>query len=86
MVAFDDQHEDLALVEVSGVRRHVNIGILERGALAEGDWVLVHVGFAMSKMDEASAQRALQFLTELGRAWDEELAAFRSSEVDECGS
>ena len=74
LLEFDDEHEDLALVEVSGVRRRVNIGILERAALAEGDWVLVHVGFAMSKMDEASAQQALQFLKELGEASAEERA------------
>jgi hydrogenase expression/formation protein HypC len=82
IVSFDADNADLALVEVSGVRRRVNIGILERSELHEGDWVLVHVGFAMSKMDEAAAASALEFLRELGEAWDEELRAFERSEIE----
>ena len=64
----DDPH--LAVVEVSRVRRRVNVGLLEGEALATGDWVLIHVGFAMSKISEAAAQEQLRLLAMLGE--DEE--------------
>ena len=53
----DDEHH-IAKAEVSGVRRNVNVGLLAEGADAVrcGDWVLIHVGFAMSKIDEEEAQ------------------------------
>ena len=51
-----DVHEHLARVDVSGVGRVVNIGLLEDEHLAPGDWVLIHVGFAMSKIDEEEAR------------------------------
>ena len=43
---------DLAVVDVSGVKRHINIRLLENEEVTPGDWVLLHVGFAMAKMDE----------------------------------
>ena len=52
-------HEHLARIDVSGVGRVVNIGLLEDEDLEPGDWVLIHVGFAMSKIDEHEARRAL---------------------------
>lgn len=74
-------HEHLARVEVSGVGRVVNIGLLEDEPLAEGDWVLIHVGFAMSIIDEAEAQLALASLQLMGQAYDDELEAFWSSQI-----
>ena len=53
----DDQ---LALVDVVGVKRKINIGLLEDEPLGPGDWVLIHVGFAMSKVDEQEAAEALR--------------------------
>jgi hydrogenase expression/formation protein HypC len=53
---------DLARVEVSGVRRVVNVGLLSDDPVQGGDWVLVHVGFAMAKIDEAEAAAALAAL------------------------
>jgi len=50
---------DLAKVDVSGVRRAVNIGLLEGEDVQPGDWVLIHVGFALSKIDEAEARAAM---------------------------
>jgi hydrogenase expression/formation protein HypC len=70
----------LATVDVTGVRRAVNIGLLD-GA-AEGDWVLVHVGFAMSKIDEAEARATLAMLEGLGAAYDDEIDALRESRID----
>ena len=74
-------HEHLAKVEVAGVRRNINIGLLEDEPLEEGDWVLIHVGFAMSKIDEAEAARALASLQLMGQAYDEELEAFWQSDI-----
>ena len=56
----------LAKVEVGGVRRNVNIGLLEDQALAPGDWILIHVGFALSKIGEAEAQDQLRMLRAMG--------------------
>ena len=72
---------DLAKVEVSGVRRAVNIGLLEGGELLPGDWVLIHVGFALSKIDEAEARAAMEFLESIGQAYEDEIAALRASLV-----
>jgi hydrogenase expression/formation protein HypC len=55
-----------ALVEVAGVRRHIDTGLLQDELLQLGDWVLVHVGFAMSKISEEQALDQLQTLTMLG--------------------
>jgi hydrogenase expression/formation protein HypC len=71
----------LARVEVSGVTRIVNIGLLEDEPLGPGDWVLIHVGFAMSKIDEAEAALALASLQLMGRAYDDELDAFWQSKI-----
>jgi hydrogenase expression/formation protein HypC len=71
----------LARVDVSGVTRVVNIGLLEDEPLAPGDWVLIHVGFAMSKIDEAEAELALASLKLMGRAYEDELDAFWGSKI-----
>ena len=75
-------HEDLARVDVSGVRRVINIGLLEAEEIKPGDWILIHVGFALSKIDEAEARAALQFLEDIGDAYAEELAALQSSDIE----
>ena len=56
----------LATVEVTGVRRQVNVDLLRDAPLDEGDWVLIHVGFAMSKISADEAALQLRMLTELG--------------------
>ena len=65
-----DAENSMAKVDVSGVRREVNIAcLIEEGHPAEecvGDWVLVHVGFAMSRIDEEEAEKTLAILSELG--------------------
>jgi len=55
-----------ALVEVVGVRRHIDTGLLEENSLNTGDWVLIHVGFAMSKISEDDALDQIRMLTMLG--------------------
>ena len=81
IVELETDHEHLARVEVSGVRRIINIGLLEDEQLAAGDWVLIHVGFAMSKIDEAEAARALEGLQLMGQAYDDELIALAASDI-----
>ncbi len=57
-----------ALVEVVGVRRHIDTGLLQDESVKLGDWVLIHVGFAMSKISEEQALDQLQMLTMLGES------------------
>ena len=79
LVEFVDSHDHLARVDVSGVTRVINIGLLEDEPLAAGDWVLIHVGFAMSKIDEEEASRALASLKLMGQGYEDEMAAFFES-------
>jgi len=78
----DDTH--FAVVDVSGVRRKVNVGLLigDGGRVEAGEWVLIHVGFALSKIDEAEAHETLGFLAELRREYDDELAALAESRIE----
>jgi hydrogenase expression/formation protein HypC len=82
VVEFVDSHDHLARVDVSGVTRIINIGLLEDDHLQAGDWVLIHVGFAMSKIDEEEARLALASLHLMGQAYTDELDALWSSRID----
>ena len=82
VVELSGAHPDLAKVEVAGVRRNINIGLLAEEGVAPGDWVLIHVGFAMSKIDEDEAQRAMDGLQLMGAAYTEELEAVRRSQIE----
>jgi hydrogenase expression/formation protein HypC len=56
-------HADLVVVDMAGVRRTINVGLLDDpGALAVGDWLLVHMGFALSTMTPDEARDALAAL------------------------
>ena len=74
-------HEDLAMVSVEGVKRVVNIGLLEDEPLVPGDWILIHVGFALSKIDEREAKASLEWLTGVGDAYTDELKALAESDI-----
>ncbi len=82
IVSIDDAGRKLATVDVSGVRRQVNISCIidddHPPAACIGDWVLVHVGFAMSRINEAQAAETLKILTELGEA-QAEIEAMRKT-------
>jgi hydrogenase expression/formation protein HypC len=77
------EHPDLARVDVSGVKRAINIGLLEGESVQPGDWVLIHVGFALSKIDEAEARAAMEFLESIGKAYEDEMAALAASRIEE---
>src|ERR1700730_7148141 len=64
---FPDQ-PNAAMIDVVGVRRKVDLGLLQDDLPVPGDWVLIHVGFAMSKISEADAVEQMQTLTMLGEA------------------
>ncbi len=60
------EQNGLAKVDVAGVKRNVNVTLLEDDGVQAGDWILIHVGFAMSKIEEAQARDQLRMLAALG--------------------
>jgi hydrogenase expression/formation protein HypC len=57
------EHEDLAVASVEGVKRMINIGLLADEGLEPGDWVLIHLGFALERVEEKTARASLDFVT-----------------------
>lgn len=78
IVEIVDEANSIAKVEVGGVRRNINIGMLGKDEAQVGDYVLIHVGFAMSKVDEKEAQETLRVLNEIGE-FDLELEQFKTT-------
>ncbi len=81
IIEFVDEANQIAKVDVSGVRRNVHVGLVAPEGIAPGDWVLIHVGFAISKLDEAEARATYEFLLSLGEAYEQEIADFEQSEI-----
>ena len=83
VVAIVDEANRLAKVSVTGVLRTVNIGLLdgEAGGVAPGDWVLIHVGFAISRVDEAEAATTLALLERMGAEYTMELEEYKGSDI-----
>ena len=81
LVEIVDLSQHKAIAEVDGVRREINLGLVmgEPGGIKEGDWVLIHVGFAMSKIDEEEAERTMSFMKTLGSLYDDEIDQFREA-------
>ena len=79
-----DEPNRLARVEVAGVRRTVNIGLLdtEHHAAGPGDWVLIHVGFAISQIDEEEAAATLSLLQGMGAEYETELEELKASVIE----
>jgi hydrogenase expression/formation protein HypC len=79
-----DEENRLARVDVAGVVRNVNIGLLdgEGQSARPGDWVLIHVGFAMSRVDEEEAQATLSLLRQMGDAYEQELEDLKTSVIE----
>ena len=79
-----DEDLNIAKAEVSGVRRNINIGLVhyDEERIEVGDWVLIHVGFAMSRIDEAEAQATLRALEDIGETYDQELEELKTSRIE----
>jgi hydrogenase expression/formation protein HypC len=80
VVAVVDEDLHLATVEVAGVRRTINVGLFDDVGI--GDWVLVHVGFAISVIDEAEAEATLALLKEMGAEFEQELDELKASVIE----
>jgi len=79
IVEIVDADNQIAKVEVGGVKRNVNIGMLGEDEARVGDYVLIHVGFAMSKVNEQQAEETLRVLKEIGE-FDLEFEQFKTSQ------
>jgi hydrogenase expression/formation protein HypC len=79
-----DERNRLALVDVAGVQRNVNIGLLDADGISAqpGDWVLIHVGFALSLVDEAEAEATLKLLQGMGADYEAELEELKASVIE----
>jgi hydrogenase expression/formation protein HypC len=83
VLEFVDEPNRLAKVDVAGVQRNVNVGLLDDSSAASpGDWVLIHVGFALSKVDEEEAQATLRLLQQMGEAYEQELEDLKTSVIE----
>ena len=84
VVEITDAANRLAKVDVAGVQRTVNVGLLDAdGAGAEpGDWVLIHVGFALSKVDEEEAAATMKLLEGMGADYEQELEELKASAIE----
>ena len=85
IVEIVDESNQLARVDVAGVRRTVNVGLLGEGTgggAGPGDWVLIHVGFALSRVDENEAQATLRLLEQMGAEYEQELEELKSSVIE----
>lgn len=81
IVEIVDPQLNIAKVEVGGVRRDVQFGLIAPEGVATGDWVLIHVGFAMSKIDEDEARSTMDFLQGLGEEYEDELEQLKTTDI-----
>jgi hydrogenase expression/formation protein HypC len=79
-----DADNRLAKVDVAGVRRNVNVGLLDEDGeeVEPGDWVLIHVGFAISKVDEEEATATRRLLEGMGPEYEQELEELKASAIE----
>lgn len=84
IVEFIDPVHGIAKADVNGVRRNINVQLLQEGEdrVDVGDWVLIHVGFAMSKIDEKEAEETFRFLEGVGQMYEDELAELAESDIE----
>lgn len=84
IVEYVDREHGIAKADVNGVRRNVNVALLQSEDTEPqvGDWVLVHVGFAMSLIDEQEAKDTYEFLRSLGSIYEEELDDLAASDIE----
>jgi hydrogenase expression/formation protein HypC len=80
VVEIVDDQALLARVDISGVVRNVNVGLLD--GVRPDDWVLIHVGFALSKVDKEEAEATLALLTQMGEVYEQELRELSASVIE----
>lgn len=78
---FVDETGHIAKVDVGGVKRNVNVGLVVDDGLEVGDWVLIHVGFAIQKVDEEEAAETYAFLKDLGEEFEQEMEELKGSDI-----
>ncbi|GCF09975.1 HypC/HybG/HupF family hydrogenase formation chaperone [Dictyobacter arantiisoli] len=77
-----DDPNSIAKVVVSGVKRHISIALVRPEGIAPGDWVLIHVGFAMSKINENEAHETMKALYTMGNIFSDELQMLQESQIE----
>lgn len=77
-----DDENSIAKVNVSGVKRNVSVALVRPEGIAPGDWVLIHVGFAMSKIDEKEAYETMRSLNSMGDVFTDELKMLHQSQIE----
>ncbi len=77
-----DDANSIAKVVVSGVKRNVSVALVRPDGIGPGDWVLIHVGFAMRKIDENEAQETLKALYTMGNIFSDELQMLHESQIE----
>jgi len=82
IIEFPPEPRDVARVNVFGVERVINVGLLANEGLNPGDWVLIHVGFAISKVDEEEAIATRRLLEGMGADYEQELAELKASVIE----
>jgi hydrogenase expression/formation protein HypC len=84
VMEFVDDELRLARVDVAGVQRTINVGLIDEDGrpAAVGDWVLIHVGFALSRIDEEEAQATLTLLQGMGEDYEAELEELKASVIE----
>jgi hydrogenase expression/formation protein HypC len=84
IVEMVDDERRLAMVDVAGVRRTVNVGLLDvnGSGVGPGDWVLIHVGFAISQVDEEEARATRALLERMGEDYERELEELKASVIE----
>jgi hydrogenase expression/formation protein HypC len=79
-----DEPNQIAKVDVVGVRRNINVSLIasENGGVQLGDWVLIHVGFAISRIDEEEARATRELLEQMGAEYEQELEELKASVIE----
>jgi hydrogenase expression/formation protein HypC len=84
IIEFVDEPNRLAKVDVAGVQRTINVGLLDEDgrSIALGSWVLIHVGFAISRVDEDEAHATRALLEQMGAEYEQELEELKASVIE----
>ena len=82
VISMVDDANSIAKVDVSGVKRNVSVALVRPEGIEPGDWVLIHVGFAMSKINEDEARETMKALQIMGETYTDELKLLRQSQIE----